>query len=330
LSVKKSNPSPRITRLAPSPTGALHLGNVRTFLINYAHAKQTGSQLILRVEDLDTPRVKPGADRGAIELLAWLGMTWDTGPVYQTTDLSPYQSAINTLATQGHAYPCSLSRNEIERAALSAPDAADEQREQLEHDTRYPGLSRDRVGQKLSPLGTLSQDNTRLLVPDEPTQFDDQFTGPQTANTQQQVGDFLIATKAGLPSYQLAVVLDDASQGVTDVVRGDDLIPSTHRQIWLQKLLGFSPPQYWHVPLVIGTDGKRLAKRHGDTRLTSYRQRGVTPQKVIGLVAHWCGQSDKPSEVSLASFVAAFEWQAIPKEPIVFTPDHEQWLCDAC
>lgn len=327
MTAEESNPSSRITRLAPSPTGALHLGNVRTFLINYAHAKQTGARIILRVEDLDTPRVKPGADRGAIELLSWLGIGWDTGPIYQTTALSPYQAALDQLATHGQAYPCSLSRADIERAAISAPDATDDR---LEHDARYPGLSRQRIGQPIIPLGQVSDDNTRLLVPDEATSFVDRVAGTQAANVQKQVGDFLIATKAGLPSYQLAVVIDDASQGVTDVVRGDDLIPSTHRQIWLQKLLGLPTPAYWHVPLIIGTDGKRLAKRHGDTRLTTYRQRGVAQERVIGLMAHWCGLIDAPSELSLSGFVKSFAWQQLPPEPIVFTPDHEQWLCAHC
>ena len=116
-----------VTRLAPSPTGALHLGNARTFLINYAHARQTDSKIILRIEDLDTPRLKPGADRGAIDLLTWLGITWDQGPIYQTTDLSPYQAALDQLAADGHAYPCCLSRKQIEQACLLyTSDAADD------------------------------------------------------------------------------------------------------------------------------------------------------------------------------------------------------------
>ncbi len=296
----------------------MHLGNARTFLINYAHARRVGAEILLRVEDLDTPRVKPGADRGAIALLRWLGVDWDAGPVDQTSDLEPYAEALRGLHQQRAAYPCGLTRKEIE-AALSAPHAD-------EHETRYPGTSRGRLGESLPALGEPSDDNVRLLVPDEETAFVDVFAGERRLNVQQQVGDFLVATKSGYPSYQLAVVVDDARQGVTDVVRGDDLIPSTHRQLWLQRMLGLPTPGYWHVPLVIGEDGKRLAKRHGDTRLETYRQQGVMAERVIGLMGAWCGVVDEPTPLSLADFVAGFEWGTLSHEPVIMTQAHHDWL----
>jgi len=167
----------------------------------------------------------------------------------------------------------------------------------------------------------------RVLAPPEPIDFVDQFAGPQHIDIDAQVGDFVVATKSGLPAYQLAVVVDDARQGVTDVVRGDDLIGSAARQLWLYRQLDLTPlPNYWHLPLVLGPDGKRLAKRHGDSRLSAFRQAGVPAERVIGLIARWCGVVASYQPMSAAQFLAGFRIEALPHSPIVFTPEEHVWL----
>jgi glutamyl-tRNA synthetase len=310
-----------VTRLAPSPTGALHLGNARTFLINWALARQRGWRIVMRMEDLDSPRVKRDADRQALEVLQWLGLDWDDGPWYQLTDLSPYRAALDRLAREGLIYPCRCSRSQI-AAAQSAPHGD-------QHELRYPGTCRPEPAVRLPhwDSGTDDEDSIawRLRVPDEELEFQDAFAGLQQFNTQQLVGDFIVATRRGLPSYQLAVVVDDARQGVTHVVRGDDLLSSTPRQMLLQRLLGLPTPQYLHVPLVLGRDGHRLAKRHGDTRLLSYRQQGVDAPCIIGIIARWCGVGDG-DPMSSQQFVEEFNLSRVSHEPVVFTEADEQRL----
>jgi glutamyl-tRNA synthetase len=309
--------SDRVTRLAPSPTGALHLGNARTFIVNWAIARQRGWRVIMRIEDLDGPRVKPGADRLALDDLTWLGLDWDGDPVYQLHDLSPYAAALERLWHSEKSYICTCTRKEIE-AAQSAPHGD-------EHELRYPGTCR--VSARTLPADAAYA--VRVLAPRQPMVFDDQLQGPQSIDVDAQVGDFVIATKAGLPAYQLAVVMDDARQGVTDVVRGDDLLASTGRQLWLYELLGLGPvPRYWHLPLVLGPDGRRLAKRHGDTRLATYRDAGAKPQRVIGLLAFWSGVSDDRKPMTAAAFRDAFDVARMPLEPIIFTEEDHQWLLD--
>ena len=332
-----SPPTPR-TRLAPSPTGALHLGNARTFLINWALAKQRGQRVLLRIEDLDGPRIKRGADRLARDTLAWLGLDWDEGPLYQSSDLGddgPYHAALARLRRQGYIYPCDATRKEIE-AARSAPHGD-------EHELRYPGLNRPaHLGGEgasepamIEAVPLLDEDAHawRLVVPDGNVIFHDELHGEQAIDVQQQVGDFVVATKAGTPAYQLAVVVDDARQGVTHVVRGDDLLRSTARQVLLYRLLNLGePPAYCHVPLVIGEDGRRLAKRHGDTRLARYREAGVAADRVVGLLAAWCGVTPhrdaggEPEPMPAEAFAERFALSRLPREPVVLTEEDERWL----
>jgi glutamyl-tRNA synthetase len=308
------------TRLAPSPTGALHLGNARTFLINWALARRQGWRIVLRIEDLDTPRTKAGADRQAIDDLGWLGLDWDEGPLYQAEDLSPYRAAMDDLEARGLIYWCGCSRRDMERAA-SAPHAGD-------GEMRYPGTCRDHPP-AVAPT-THHALTRRLRVPDEPMSFIDGFAGEQTFHVQQTVGDFVVWTKQDTPAYQLAVVVDDVRQGVTHIVRGDDLLPSTARQLWLYRLLhpaGDAPlPQYIHLPLVLGPDGRRLAKRHGDTRLAWYREAGVPAQRVIALLARWCGIDDAGDAMIAATFAARFDPARLPRGPVTFTAEEHQWL----
>ncbi|MEQ8208872.1 MAG: tRNA glutamyl-Q(34) synthetase GluQRS [Lacipirellulaceae bacterium] len=308
------------TRLAPSPTGALHLGNARTFLVNWALARQQGWEIVLRIEDLDGPRVKEGAAQQAIDDLRWLGIDWDEGPLYQLVDQSPYETALEQLAQQGVIYPCRCTRKQIEAAALSAPHGD-------EHELRYPGTCRLGKPRAASWLKNREEGTAwRLRVEPGETRFEDVFAGEQVASVEQSVGDFLVATKLGLPAYQLAVVVDDARQGIDQIVRGDDLLRSTHRQLLVQKFLGITPsPTYTHLPLVIGEDGRRLAKRHGDTRIDHYRQAGVRPERVVGLLGEWCGLAER-SEMTATEFAEDFRLENLPSEPAVFTSEDDQWL----
>jgi len=308
------------TRLAPSPTGALHLGNARTFLVNWALARQQGWEIVLRIEDLDGPRIKAGAAAEAIDILEWLGLDWDEGPLYQLGDLAPYRAALAQLAAQGDIYPCRCTRREIEAASLSAPHGD-------EHELRYPGTCRPA---EPTPLSADRLDDPgaawRLRVPSGVTEFEDNFAGRHEYDIQATSGDFLVATKEGLPSYQLAVVVDDARQGIDRIVRGNDLLGSTHRQLLLQRALGLGkPPEYFHVPLVVGPDGRRLAKRHGDSRISHYRSQGVAAERIIGLLAEWCGLGAR-HEMPAGEFLQAFQLQPISHRPVVFTPADDAWL----
>jgi glutamyl-tRNA synthetase len=302
-----------ITRLAPSPTGALHLGNARTFLVNWLLARQQNWRMILRVEDLDGPRVKASADRGLIEDLQWLGIDWDEGPVYQSQRIPRYAEALEILRQKGLSYPCICSRRAAEEAA-SAP-----------HDQGpavYPGTCRGRFssrGQAEQETGRMPA--VRFPVPPGHIQFEDALRGICQYDAQRDLGDFVIQKGDQTPAYQLAVVVDDAEMGVTHVVRGDDLLESTARQQLIYDAIGLHSriPWYMHLPLVIGTDGRRLAKRHGDTRLAYYRQAGVKSETVIGLLARWCGIHPTRRDMRARDLLPMFSVANLPRQPIVFS-----------
>lgn len=303
---------PEKTRLAPSPTGALHLGNARTFLVNWALARRNGWRILLRIEDLDGPRVKAEAVDGLRRTLEWLGLDWDEGPLVQSADLEPYRAAMKRLAAEGAAFPCAKTRGEL--AAASAPQEG-------VHETPFPREFRPASWDRGFREGV----NWRFIAPDAPVPFTDSFHGRQEVCLATLVGDFTVWTKRAVPAYQLAVVVDDARQGVTQVVRGDDLLDSAARQLLLYRALGLTPePAYTHLPLVRGQDGKRLAKRHGDSRVDLYRESGVTPERVLGLLAGWSGLPRAP--LSAQEFKAAFDLARLPKPSPVFTPADHAWL----
>jgi glutamyl-tRNA synthetase len=324
--------SQRVTRLAPSPTGALHLGNARTFLINWAMARQRGWKIVLRIEDLDGPRIKEGAAESVIRTLEWLGMEWDEGPIVQSHDLTPYTSAMRALAAEALAYPCALTRAEIEHAA-SAPHGLSPSHplppaEGASHippsESRFPRELRPAL--HACPFDD-PETNWRFAAPPAAVEFTDAFSGAQRIIPAETVGDFVIWTKRGQPAYQLAVVVDDHRQGITDIVRGDDLLDSAARQLLLYRALGFAPePSYTHLPLVIGEDGRRLAKRHGDTRVEHYRAQGVTAERVIGLIAFWSGVQLRREPMAARDFASAFNLERLPPSAAVFTREDDQWL----
>jgi glutamyl-tRNA synthetase len=307
-----------IGRLAPSPTGAQHVGNARTYLIAWLSARSQGGRIVLRIEDIDSPRVKQGADRQACLDLQWLGLDWDEGPIIQSERIGYYLDTLAQLKKRDLVYPCTCTRRDVERAA-SAPH--------LEHEGPvYPGTCASRRVRDALELANRPY-CWRFRVPAESPAFIDGFRGPTRIDLRQVGGDFVLwktevlGTTGSSPAYQLAVVVDDAAQSVTEVVRGDDLLPSTPRQLLLYQALGLMPPKFIHVPLVVGPDGRRLAKRHGDTRLSALREAGVRPEMLLGLLAWSCGWIAAIEPITLRELLPLFRLEAIPRGPFGLTPE---------
>jgi glutamyl-tRNA synthetase len=264
----------------------------------------------LRIEDIDSPRIKSGAAKQAEEDLRWLGLDWDDGPVVQSERLPLYESILAELKGQELVYPCTCTRADV-AAAASAPHA--------EHEGPvYPGTCAGRTAADAAKLEAEGEPFAwRFRVTDSPA-FTDGFAGDVRIDLKQVGGDFVVWKSAGTPAYQLAVVADDIDLGITEVVRGDDLLPSTPRQLLLYRALGKPPPRFVHVPLVVGPDGRRLAKRHGDTRLATLRESGITPEWLVGVLAWSCGWAVKGEAISARELLPRFRLATIPKEPFVW------------
>ena len=324
--LRESSPLNQATRLAPSPTGALHLGNAFAFVINWTLARKYGWYIALRIEDLDTSRVKPGVIDQTIRTLEWLGLDWDAGPTTQSGDIPRYQHAMDTLAQAGLVYPCELTRTQIEQAA-SAPHAGSAD-QHAEHEVRFnpdlrPSAFPTAFDHTFNDAGT----NWRFRVDPGSIEFTDTHMGEQSFDIDTLLGDFVVWTKRHAPSYQLAVVVDDADAGVTQVVRGNDLLDSAARQLMLYRAIGITQePTYTHLPLIRGTDGRRLAKRHGDTRIESYSNSGTSNERVIGLLGYWCKITQERSPMSILEFQERFTLDTLPTDDIVFTPEDDAWL----
>ncbi|HXG61223.1 MAG TPA: tRNA glutamyl-Q(34) synthetase GluQRS [Planctomycetota bacterium] len=289
-----------VGRLAPSPTGSLHLGNARTFLWAWLSARSRGGKVLLRIEDLDTPRVKPGVVEKMIDDLAWLGLDWDGEVVVQSARRAYYRDIHARLG--GRLYPCRCTRADV-AAAQSAPHEGDAE-------PRYPGTCRTYAGPAVC---------WRFRVDPGPVTFEDRLFGSQSIDVAATVGDFVAAKEPDRPAYQLAVVADDVAQGVTEVVRGDDLLPSTARQILIYRALGATPPAWAHVPLIVGPDGKRLAKRHGDARIATLRQRGVSPERIVGALAEWSGLGS--GKARPGDLLERWSWERVSRKRVILTPD---------
>lgn len=296
-----------VGRLAPSPTGALHLGNARTFLLAWLSVRSRRGTLLLRIEDIDGPRVKSGAAQQTSEDLRWLGLDWDGDVVVQSQRLPHYQAAAQQLLAAGRAYPCVCTRSEVEQAASAPHEAGDD-------GPMYPGTCRGRFADLAAARAASGRDAAlRFFVDVAAVPFVDGFAGPQPGRI---AGDFVVQKRDGGPAYQLAVVVDDAAHGVTEVLRADDLLPSTPRQLLLYRALGLAPPRFSHVPLVVGGDGLRLAKRHGDTSLRHFRERGVGPERLVGYLAFLCGLRPRGSECAPVDLLRDFDLAHLPRGPV--------------
>ncbi len=270
--------------------------------------------MILRIEDIDSPRVKPWAIQQAIDDLHWLGLDWDegpdiggpSGPYIQTARASIYRFELGRLIEMDRAYPCTCTRSDIDEAA-SAPH------ESIDGPVYHGKCSAWRHGDPLPPTGTFCW---RFRATDGVTAVTDCLLGELRINVAQQLGDFPVTRKTLEAAYQLAVVVDDHAMKVNQVVRGDDLIPSAFRQADLIASLGYNTPSYSHVPLVVGSDGRRLAKRHGDTRLSQFRAQGVRAEQIIGWAAHSAGLVASPQAITAAELIADFAWSKVNRATV--------------
>ena len=296
-------------RYAPSPSGRMHLGNLMCCLLAWLSAKSKGGQVLLRIEDLDVQRCPHVFADAIMEDLAWLGLAAD-GPcptVYQSERSEIYQHYYDLLAQKGLVYPCFCSRSQLH--AASAPHRSDGQ-------VVYAGTCRGLTPEQIAEHAKTRAPAWRVRVPEETIAFTDGHLGAYQENLARDCGDFYLRRADGVFAYQLAVVVDDALMGVTEVVRGSDLLSSTPRQLWLYRELGLTPPQFYHLPLLLAPDGRRLSKRDGDQSLENLRAR-YTPAEIIGKLAYVCGLQPEPAPAMPADLAADFCWDKVPKQDIV-------------
>jgi len=293
----------RCGRYAPSPTGPLHLGNARTALLAWLQARLANARFVLRMEDMDRPRCVPGSTVQIIDELRWMGLEWDEGPdcggppgpYLQSQRDQLYIAAYEHLSAAGALYPCSCSRKDI--AIASAPH---------QKTTVYPGTCRQR------PLLESRPPSWRFRVDDRTVSYCDAIHGDLSQSLANEAGDFVIRRADNVFSYHLAVVVDDALMGVSDVVRGDDLIESTPCQIALGQALGFATPTYWHVPMMYDGD-QRMAKRDGSHSIAQWRQRGNSPGQMVGYLAASLGLVTMGADLSAAELLSDFDLESLQR-----------------
>lgn len=293
-------------RFAPTPSGRLHLGNILCAMLAYLSVRARGGRFLLRIEDVDIPRCPRHLARQAIEDLTWLGFTWDEEPLYQSDRGEIYEAALSRLAQAGHTYPCFCTRAQL--MSLAAPNLGDTQ------------VIYQRTCARLAPEEAARRALTRppairLRVPDEDVSFTDGLFGLQSENLERDCGDYILRRSDGLYGYQLAVVVDDALQGVTEVVRGRDILSATPRQLYLQRLLDAPAPAYIHIPLLVDHQGRRLAKRDRDLDLTALASR-FSPEEILGMLAFSAGVTEEVRPVTLEELIPLFDWQKVKREDL--------------
>lgn len=296
-----------VGRFAPTPSGRMHLGNVFSALMAWLSVRSVNGRMVLRIEDLD-PRAQ---DRSRAELLMddlrWLGLDWDEGPFFQSERSEVYREAIEKLASLGLTYPCFCTRSELH--AATAPHASD-------GTYVYAGTCRNLTPEQIRERSRKRPPATRLRVPEAQDPrgtitLDDLVYGRITQVLARDCGDFLVRRSDGVTAYQLAVVVDDALMGVTEVVRGHDLLGSAPRQIYLQRLLGYDEPSYGHVPLLLAGDGRRLSKRDHDLDMGVLRDRGLAPGQILGSLASLVGLAEPGETVDAQALIGRFSWDLI-------------------
>lgn len=306
-------------RFAPTPSGRIHLGNIFCSLLAWLHAKAQGGEIVLRIEDLDKVRCpRPNADLLAKDL-EWLGLTWDKGAYvsadgesyFQSQRFEIYAEYFAKLKEQGLIYPCFCSRGQLH--AAEAPHLSDGR-------ILYAGTCKGLTPAEQEERAKLRQPAYRLQVADEAISFVDGNYGRQSYNLMEESGDFIIRRSDGVYAYQLAVTIDDALMGITEVVRGCDLLSSTPMQLYLYKLLGFNPPSFLHIPLLMAPDGRRLAKRDKDLDLSVMRQQYDSPEPIIGYLAYLAGQIPKAEPISTTELAKIFNPRLIPTDNIAVPP----------
>lgn len=306
-----------VGRFAPSPSGRMHLGNVFSSLVAWLSARSRQGRIVMRVEDLD-PRTQSGPwAQLVLDDLEWLGLYWDEGPFYQRDRTEAYRRALDALVRDAEVYPCFCTRAELH--AASAPHASD-------GTPLYPGTCRGLSPEQVRERSLDRAPALRLHVPSGSDRrgayaFFDEGFGPVRETLAEECGDFLIRRSDGVYAYQLAVVVDDAEMGVTEVVRGCDLLGSTARQMYLQDLLGYAHPRYGHVPLMVAEDGRRLSKRDRDLDMGELRARFGTPERLLGWLAHGCGLAPDARPRGAEELVELFDWSLLRGRTAIRPPE---------
>lgn len=293
-------------RFAPTPSGRLHLGNILCAMLAYLSVRHEGGHFLLRIEDLDIPRCPRSLAKQAIDDLKWLGFTWDEPPLVQSERTAIYEQFLRALEEKGLIYPCFCTRAHLH--ASLAPNLGDAQ-------PVYPGTCRNLTPEEIAERSKLRAPALRLRVPDEEVAFTDGLCGDQRGNLARDCGDFIVRRSDGLFAYQLAVVVDDALSGVTQVVRGRDILASTPQQMFLLRELGFPTPDYCHIPLLTDAQGRRLAKRDKDLDLTALARR-MTPEAILGALACSAGLIKEPCPMTLEALIPLFDWAKVRREDL--------------
>lgn len=300
------------TRFAPSPTGYLHIGGARTALFNWLFAKHHGGKFILRIEDTDRERSKQEYLNDILDSLLWLGLKWDEGPYFQSERMELYRKWAFKLLEEGKAYRCYCTPEELEQMRKKALEEG--------RKPKYDGRCRDRKDRPEKPFAI------RFKVPlDGVTVIEDLLRG-KVSFKNEELDDLIILRSDGTPTYNFCVVIDDALIGITHVIRGDDHLNNTPKQVLLYRALGFDPPKFAHVPLILGTDRTRLSKRHGATAVSAYREMGFLPEAMVNYLAR-LGWSYGDQEVfSIEELIEKFSLENVSRSPAVFDPDKLLWL----
>ena len=298
-------PNP-IGRFAPSPTGRMHLGNIYAALLSWLSVKSQGGQWLLRIEDIDPARSRRVYAEQLMDDLQWLGLHWDLGPFFQSERSAVYEQQLERLQATGLTYPCYLSRGEI--MATQAPHEADGR-------VVYGPELRAKNAALIAGGAPMRTPSIRLRTVSKTVSFTDEHYGLQTCNLEQQCGDFILRRSDGAWAYQLAVVVDDALMGVTEVVRGRDLLTSVPQQLYLYRLLGFTPPRFAHFPLLCNAAGQRLCKRDKALDMGELREH-FSPEQLLGKVAHYAGLTPAERPLTPQELLPLFNWNKLPKQDI--------------